>query len=59
MTIDLLIAVAERMPVVLNERRRHRWIAERWVAGGIGRGSLCDITPSCLDTIMVTLFGSL
>ena len=59
MTIDLLIAVAERMPVVLDERRRHGRIAEAWVAGGIGRCSIGDITACCLDTIMVTLFGSL
>jgi hypothetical protein len=59
MTIDLLIAVAESMPVVLDERRRHRRIAEPWVAAGIRRGSICDITPSCFDTIVVTLFGSL
>ena len=59
MTIDLLIAVAKRVPVVLDEGRRHGWIAKPWMAGGIGRCSIGDITACCLGTIMVTLFGSL
>jgi hypothetical protein len=59
MTIDLLIAVAERVPVVLDEGWGHGWIAEPWMASGIGRCPLGDIAPCCLDTIMVTLFGSL
>jgi hypothetical protein len=58
-TIDLLVAVAERMPVVLDEGWRHGRIAEPWVAAGIGRCSICDVTTCRLDTVMVTLFGSL
>jgi hypothetical protein len=59
MAIHLVIAVAKRMPVILDERRRHGWIAEARVVAGIGRRSFGNITLCGFDTIMVTLFGSL
>jgi hypothetical protein len=59
MTIDLLVARAERMPVILHERGRNRGIPEAWVAIHIGSRPLGDIAACCLRTIMVALFSSL
>jgi hypothetical protein len=59
MAIHLVITVAKRVPVILDERRRYGRIAEARVAAGIGRRSPGNITLCCFDTIMVTLFGSL
>jgi len=58
-TIDLFIAGAERMPVILNERRRYGGIAEARMASGIGRRSIGNITACSLDTIVVPLLCSL
>jgi hypothetical protein len=59
MTIDLVIAVTKRMPVILNQRRRHGWIAEVRVAAGIWRGSPGNVTLCCFKAIVVTLLGGL
>ena len=59
MTIGLLIAVTKAMSVIFDERRGYGWIAEVRVAAGIRRRSLCNVTPCCLKTIMVTLLGDL
>lgn len=40
MAIDLGIAVTERMPVIRDQRRRNRWVAEARVAIGIGGRSI-------------------
>jgi hypothetical protein len=58
-TIDLFIAAAERMPVILNERRRYGRITEARMASGIGRRSIGNITACSLDTIVVPLLCSL
>jgi hypothetical protein len=58
-TIDLFIAGAERMPVILNERRRYGRSAEARMASGIGRCSIGNITACSLDTIVVPLLCSL
>jgi hypothetical protein len=59
MTVDLFIAVAECMPVVLHERRRDGWIAEARMASGIGRRSIRNIAARGLDTVMVSLLSNL
>ena len=59
MAIDVGVAVSERMPVIFDERRRDRWIAEARVAISIGRRSHGNITAGCLDAVMVALFRSL
>ena len=40
MTIDLGVAVAERMAVILDQRRRNGWVAEAGMAIGIGGRSI-------------------
>lgn len=40
MAIDFGIAVAEPMPVICDQRRRNRWVAEARVAIGIGGRSI-------------------
>jgi hypothetical protein len=40
MTINLVIAGSKRVPVILNQRRRHGWIAEVGVAVRIWGRSL-------------------
>jgi hypothetical protein len=55
--INLVVAVAKRMPVIPNQRRRHGWIAEASVSARIGRRSLCDVTLCRLEAIMVTLLS--
>jgi hypothetical protein len=59
MTIDLVIAVAKRVPVILNQRRRYGWIAEVRMAAGFRRCSLGNVTLGCFETIMVTLLCDL
>ena len=59
MTVDVAIAGAKCMPVILNQRRRYGRVAEAFVATGIGRCSPGDIALCCLNAIVVTLFGSL
>jgi hypothetical protein len=59
MAINLLIAVAEGVPVIVHERRRHRRIAEPRMAIRIGRRALCDIATSRLNTFMVALVRGL
>jgi hypothetical protein len=58
-TIDLFIAAAERMPVILNERRWYGRITEARMASGIGMRSIGNITACSLDTIVVPLLCSL
>ena len=55
MTINLVIAVAKRVPVIRNQRRRHGWIAEVSVAAGIRRCSLSNVTLCCFEAVMITL----
>jgi hypothetical protein len=59
MTIDLVIAVAKRMPVIRNQRRRHGWIAEVRVAAGIRRRSSGNVTLCCFEAVMITLLCDL
>jgi hypothetical protein len=59
MTIDLVIAVAKRMPVIRNERRRHRRITEVRVAGGIRGRSPGDVSLCCFEAVMITLLCDL
>jgi hypothetical protein len=59
MAINLLIAVAEGVTVIVHQRRRHRRIAEPRMTIRIGRRSLCDIATSRLNTIMVALVRGL
>jgi hypothetical protein len=47
MMIDLGIAVAESMPVILDQRRRNRWVAEARVAM-ISRGAPIEISRRSL-----------
>jgi hypothetical protein len=59
MTIDLVIAVAKRVPVILNQRRGHGWIAEVRMAAGFRGRSLGNVTLCCFETIMITLLCDL
>jgi hypothetical protein len=59
MTIGLVITVAKRVPVILDEWRRHLWIAEARVTIGIWRRSLRNVTLCRLEAVMVTLLRDL
>jgi hypothetical protein len=59
MTIHIVIACAKCMPVIPNERRRYGRVAKALVATGIGRRSPGNVALCCLNSIVVTLFGSL
>jgi hypothetical protein len=58
-TIDLIIAAAERMPIIFGERRRYWRITETWMPANVGRGSIGNIATRGLDTIVMTLLSSL
>jgi hypothetical protein len=59
MTIDLVITAAKRMPVILNQRRRHGGIAEVRMASRIWGRSTGNVTLRCFEAIMVALLGDL
>src|ERR1700677_2867647 len=59
MTIDLVIAVAKRMPVILNQWRGHRRVAEVRMAAGLRGRTLGNVTLGCFEAIMVTLLCDL
>jgi hypothetical protein len=59
MTVDFLVSVTERVPVILHQRRGNRRITEPRVAIDRGGRSLGDVMACCLHAIMVALFGSL
>lgn len=59
MAIDVVIDRAKCMPVIRNQRRRYGWVAEAFVAPGIGRCSPRYIALCRLNAIVVALCGSL
>jgi hypothetical protein len=59
MTIDIVIACTKCMPVIPNQRRRYGRVAKPFMAPGIGRRSPGDIALCRLNSVVVTLFGSL
>jgi hypothetical protein len=58
-TVDLLIALAEGVPVILYKRRRHCRIAEAGMAGRVRRRAARDVTLSGIHAIMVALLRDL
>jgi hypothetical protein len=59
MTIDLVVAVAKRVPVILEERWRRRRVAEPGMAIHIGGRTLCNVALSRLEPVVVTLLCDL
>jgi hypothetical protein len=59
MTVDLVITVAKRVPVIRNQGRWHGRIAEVRMAARIWGRSPGNVTLGCFEAIMVTLLGDL
>lgn len=55
MTKDLVVSIAEGMPVVLDKRRRDGRVAEARVAVHLRRRTTSDVTLGGIDAIVITL----